>query len=126
MPPKASFSTYIPFKAVTSSTTAYTGSATVCVTDTIDSKIKDYEEKLDKHVDELEEDIEFLDNMRVTQSDQIADLQANLRDANARLNSQEALINNLRNEVDQFKGIIRWLEANVTNLLEGKKCDNVS
>ena len=64
--------------------------------------------------------------MRMAQSDEIADLQAQLRDANAKLNTQETLINNLRDEVNQFKGIIRWLEANVTNLQEGKRCDNVS
>lgn len=118
MPPKAVISSYVPLEAVSSSTTAYTG--------IIDDKIKDYEEKLDKHVDELEEDINFLDNMRIAQSDQIVDLQVQLRDADARLNTQEALINNLRDEVNQFKGIIRWLEANVTNLQEGKKCDNMS
>lgn len=126
MPPKASFSSYVPFKAVSSPTTVCTESATVYTTNTIDDKIRDYEEKLDKHVDELEEDIEFLDNMRIEQADTIADLNNRLRYANDKLNTQETLINNLRIEVDQFKGIIRWLEANVTNLMEGKKCDNVS
>ena len=118
MPHKAVISSYVPLEAVSSSTTAYT--------DIIDDKIKDYEERLDKHVDELEEDIEFLDQRRIEHVDQIAELYAQLRDANARLNTQEALINNLRDEVNQFKGIIRWLEANVTNLQEGKKCDNMS
>lgn len=75
-------------------------------------KTKEQVEKAEKHMDDLELDIEFLNEKRHEQEQLIENL-------NVRLTEAEDLIKALNDTVDGLKGYTNWLEARVIKLEEG-------
>lgn len=72
---------------------------------------KEQVEKAEKHMDDLELDIDFLNNKRHEQEEFIEQL-------NARLVEAEALIKSLDDSVEHLKGYTNWLETRITHLEE--------
>lgn len=73
---------------------------------------KEQMEKAEKHMDDLELDIDFLNDKRHEQEELIEEL-------NARLVEAEALIKSLDNAVENLKNYTNWLENRITKLEEG-------
>lgn len=120
MPPFATNTIY--YEPITSTTTTSTTSPTVYTTvgptsvsfiykDT-EEKMKEYCDKVDQHVDELEEDIEFLNTKREEQEQVIAAMQVNNTDYNKR-------IEELEKEKMNLESYVHWLETRI-EILEGK------
>ena len=81
----------------------------------IDDKFKEYCESTDKHVDELEEDIEFLDKARKKTTDM-------LDYHNDKINEFQSRIDLLKDENDQLHKYLNDLQSQIYALQE--KLDN--
>ena len=102
--------TWVPTSATTTTKT-WASSATIDVSSTyIDSKIeeavKKYKNKVDKHVDELEEDIEYLNGERQKMALEIDTLKK-------RVDGDAILIRELFDKVQDLSNIIIALEDNI-------------
>lgn len=78
-----------------------------------EEKFKEYTEKVDRHVDQLEEDIEFLNNEREQLKLDIARLEHGLYLANEQIKSLEA-------DREFLKGFTNYLEDRISKLEENK------
>lgn len=95
------------------SSSAYVGSPTLSFNFTsVTEKIKEAEERIDKHVDQLEEDIEYFNNKLKELSDKLEYEEA----INVEQNTK---IKDLENQVSLLDGHINYLEGRLA-LLEGK------
>ena len=102
--------TWVPTSATTTTKT-WASSATIDVSSTyIDSKIeeavKKYKNKIDKHVDELEEDIEYLNGERQKMALEIDTLKK-------RVDGDAILIRELFDKVQDLSNIIIALEDSI-------------
>ena len=81
-----------------------------------EEKMKEYCDKVDQHVDKLEEDIEFLNDKRISH-DQLIDtlIHVNIEKDNK--------IKDLTNAIETLKGYVNYIE-NRLNLLEEKRNEN--
>lgn len=118
MPPFATANTiyYEPITTTTSTTspTVYTtvGPASVSfIYKDTEEKMREYCDKVDRHVDELEEDIEFLNTKREEQEQVIAALLVNDTEYNKR-------IEELEKEKMHLESYVNWLETRIGALEE--------
>ena len=120
MPPFATANTiyYEPITTTTTSTTSPTvyttvGPASVSfIYKDTEEKMREYCDKVDRHVDELEEDIEFLNTKREEQEQVVAALRINDTQYNKR-------IEELEKEKMNLESYVNWLESRI-EALEGK------
>ena len=120
MPPFATANTiyYEPITTTTTSTTSPTvyttvGPASVSfIYKDTEEKMREYCDKVDRHVDELEEDIEFLNTKREEQEQVVAALRINDTEYNKR-------IEELEKEKMNLESYVNWLESRI-EALEGK------
>lgn len=105
----------------TSSPTVYTtlGPASISFTyEDTKEKMKEYCDKVDQHVDKLEEDIEFLNNQRISHDQLIETLvHANIEKDNK--------IKNLTDTIESLKGYVNYIVDRL-DLLEEKINENNS
>lgn len=73
------------------------------------NKVSESLKKVDQHVDQLEEDIEFFNKERIEQQLKIDSLVT-------KICVQETVINNLKSEIDALKSYTGWLERNINEL----------
>ena len=128
MPPFATANTiyYEPTTSTTTSTsttspTVYTtiGPTSISfVHEDTKEKMKEYCDKVDQHVDKLEEDIEFLNNQRISHDQVIESLiHANIEKDNK--------IKDLTDTIESLKGYVSYI-ADRLDLLEEKPNENNS
>ena len=100
------------------SSTAYTGSPAALTVNftSVNEKIKEAEERIDRHVDQLEEDIEYFNNKLKEFADKLEYEEA--------INvEQSTKIKDLENQVSLLDGHINYLEGRIA-ALEGKLREN--
>lgn len=83
---------------------------------TSEEKMKEYTEKVDKHVDQLEEDIEFLNNERESLKYVVKRIDADLDTATYRINALEDENTKLKAHIDYLERKIYELEAKFNGL----------
>ena len=81
-------------------------------------------EKLEQHIDQLEEDIEFFNKNRLQQEEEIDKLQTKLAAAETRLAEREADITFLKTREIFFTDYTNYLEGRIA-ALEDKKKDEI-
>lgn len=120
MPPFATTNT-IYYNPLTSTTTTSTTTPTVYTTsgptisfiyENTEERMKNYCDKVDQHVDKLEEDIEFLNEKRKLNEGHLERL------INQNI-EQDAAIKDLTNEIKDLRGYINYLVDRIT-VLEDK------
>lgn len=106
---------YIPYIPISASTPG-----TLHVTyDTSEEKMKEYTEKVDRHVDQLEEDIDYFNKELEQQQEQIVSLEEK-DTTNLNINmEQNRKIKTLEDEVEFLKNYSSYLEGRIM-ALEGK------
>lgn len=87
--------------------------------------IKESVEKLDQHIDHLEEDIEFFNEHRIQQEEEIDKLRTKLDATETRLAEQETNITFLKSREIFFTSYTSYLEGRIA-ALEDKTNDKVS
>lgn len=88
----------------------------VTVADNTIEKYKEYADKVDRHVDQLEEDIEFLNNERESLKDIITRMDLDLDIAKCRVKALEDENTNLKAHINYLEGRIYELEAKFDEL----------
>ena len=129
MPPFATTNT-IYYDPLTSTTTTSTSTTSPTVYTTVgpttisfayentQEKMKEYCDKVDQHVDKLEEDIEFLNNQRISHDQLIETLiHANIE--------KENKIKDLTDAIESLKGYVNYIVDRL-DLLEEKQNENIS
>ena len=122
MPPFTTTNTtyYAPITSTTTSTstippTVYTtvGPASISFAyNNTEEKMKEYCDKVDQHVDKLEEDIDFLNNQRISHDQLIETLvHANIEKDNK--------IKDLTDTIESLRGYVNYIEDRI-NILEGR------
>lgn len=94
------------------------------VYESIEDKVKTSIEKLERHIDQLEEDIEFFNKNRIQQKEEIDKLQTKLDAAETKLAGQEADIIFLKTREIFFTDYTNYLEGRIA-ALEDKKKDEI-
>ena len=128
MPPFATNNTicYDPLTSTTStSTSTSTTSPTVYTTigptsisftyENTEEKMKEYCDKVDQHVDKLEEDIEFFNNKRLTIEEHVEYLINQNIQKDTKIKELEDTITNLKSFINFLDNKINDLEAKVIN-----------
>jgi len=117
------YTTYTPESWTTSTTaapfyasTTFTPNTIYMSNSNIDEKISEYTEKVDKHVDQLEEDIEFLNNEREDQSQAIVDLINDNVEKERRISNLELKVNHLESLLSETINKLTELEVKVNGI----------
>ena len=112
---------------ITTTTVPYYPTPATTITSSIhlitEEKIKEYTDKVDQHVDQLEEDIQFFNEKREEDEKKIDDLIGQLANANFRLGEKDTQIKNLEHEVSNLKGLVGWLEDTILKIQEKMEHD---
>lgn len=93
--------------ANTTATTYYTASmptVELVGSNTIEEKIREYEEKLDKHVEQLEEDIQFFNDSRDRQEQAIKELIIANVEKDKKIKNLEDIIDYLKDKLFELEG----------------------
>ena len=94
------------------------------VYESLEDKIKASVEKLERHIDQLEEDIEFFNKNRIQQEEEITRLRTKLDAAETRLSEQDTIITFLKTREIFFTDYTNYLEGRIA-ALEDKKKDEI-
>ena len=98
-------------------TTAYTAAAPMYVSfENTEATVKEYTEKVDKHVDELEEDIDYFNQKLEQQQEQVVSLEEK-NTINLNMNiEQDKKIKALEDKIDLLENYTNYLEGRVMAL----------
>ena len=86
------------------------------VYESIEDKVKASIEKLEQHIDQLEEDIEFFNKNRIQQEEEITRLRTKLDAAETRLAEKDTDIKFLKTREVFFTDYINYLEGRIAAL----------
>ena len=97
--------------------TSITADSNVCCTmyNPLDDKLKKYCNSTDKHLDELEEDIEFLDKMRKDTNGQLALHNDKIGELESKISYLQAENVKLRTDLDELYSQIYILQQKLDN-----------